>query len=275
MHYLSLRLGRHFLPETFARLLLRRGWIIRPGLETTNPRAATDHYLDVIHAQGETLTGKRVLLFGYGGSYAVAVELLRRGAEHVVLCDHIAAPDTRRNSDLVQANGKYLSRSRHGVLPRPEYITLLHGDVRTAAAIRVDFVLSTSVFEHVRDVTGVTRALSALTMPTGLHVHFVDLRDHVFKYPFEMLCFSQPVWMNFLNPTSNLNRFRVRDYQTALAPFFEQVDIQVLAREPKVFESVRRRIRPEFLTGDISLDSATLIQIVACRPTRQASNAGD
>jgi hypothetical protein len=35
---------------------------------------------------------------------------------------------------------------------------------------------------------------AALTRPDGLHLHFVDLRDHFLKYPFEVLCYSEGVW---------------------------------------------------------------------------------
>lgn len=270
--YLLPRLVRHFLPERLARFLLQRGWIIKPGLETTDPHMASERYFEAIRDAQSSLAGSRVLVLGYGGSYAVAVDLLSRGAAHVVLAEHVVMPDQRRNSNLLPRYEKYLVADRGGVHPRPEFITLLHGDIRLATVRPADLVLSTSVYEHLQDVRGVTRALALLTVPTGLHIHYVDLRDHFFRYPFEMLCFSETIWRRFLNPSSNLNRFRILDYQHAFSDQFEHLEVRVLAREPEAFAAVRRRIRPEFLSGDEAADSATLIQIVAMGPRILASS---
>jgi hypothetical protein len=135
----------------------------------------------------------------------------------------------------------------------------------------VDYVLSTSVYEHLDDVKGITRALADLTVPHGVHLHFVDLRGHYFKYPFEMLTYSSRVWRSFLNPTSNLNRLRFRDYQIIFEKNFQTVDMNVTERLEKEFEVVKNRVRPEFKSGDSSVDSVTLIQVVARGPIQ----AGD
>ena len=92
----------------------------------------------------------------------------------------------------------------------------------------MDLVLSTSVYEHLDDVDGITQALAKLTAPDGAQLHFVDLRDHYFKYPFEMLKFSEAVWRNFLNPTSNLNRFRLPDYRRIFEKLFT-IDCHILS----------------------------------------------
>lgn len=156
-------------------------------------------------------------MFGYGGRFAVGAELLKQGASHIVLCDHHVLLDRERNLKLlfpymaIILCCKMVKRR-----PKPEYITLLHGDIREES-IRsqipeVDFVLSTSVFEHLDDVDGITNAIAKLTASEGCQVHFVDLRDHYFKQPFEMLTFSEKGMERFPNPTSNLNRFRVPAY---------------------------------------------------------------
>jgi hypothetical protein len=118
-------------------------------------------------------------------------------------------------------------------------------------------------------VDGITAALAKLTSPTGIHLHFVDLRDHYFKYPFEMLAYSENLWRNFLNPTSNLNRFRLTNYRDVFKTYFQKVDITVLKRQRDEFRLVRSRIRPEFLTGDEAEDSVTLIHVFAESPKRQ------
>lgn len=267
LRYLLPRLARHFLPEGMARFLLKRRWIIKPGLESTDPAAAVEQYLEVLTKQGVTITGKRVLVFGYGGRFAVGVDLLKRGAAHMVLCDHFVLLDTERNRELLSAYGQYLKVEHDEVQPRGEFITLLHGDIREESIQRqisqVDIILSTSVFEHLDDVPGITKALAKLTAPQGVHLHFVDLRDHFFKYPFEMLKFSEGVWRNFLNPTSNLNRYRLNDYKREFELNFRSVEIKVLERLVEEFRKAQEQILPEFKTGDETVDSVGLIYVVA------------
>ena len=270
LKYLILRLLRHFIPESLARFLLKRRWIIKPGLESNNPSAAVSQYIEALTDTGRSLKGKRILVFGYGGRFAVGVELLRRGAAHVVLCDHFVLLDKERNLELIPEYADYLLPEKDDVKPRPEFITLLHGDIREQVIqnqiSEVDLVLSTSVYEHLDDVDGITQALAKLTAPDGAQLHFVDLRDHYFKYPFEMLKFSDAVWRNFLNPTSNLNRFRLANYQQVFDKYFQKVDITVLERLEDEFRAARPRLRTEFLTSDATLDSVTLIYVLAAIP---------
>jgi len=260
------------MPERLARFFLKRRWFIRPGLESTNPTAAVEQYLLALSAYGKSVEGKKVLLFGYGGRFAVAVELLKGGASHVVLCDHFILLDHERNLQLLPTHEMYLKQNQNEVKPRSEFITLLHGDILEMPLqekIRqVDCVLSTSVYEHLDDVDGITKALANLTSPQGFHLHFVDLRDHYFKYPFEMLKFSKKVWKYLLNPTSNLNRFRLNDYQKFFNQHFETVEIKVLERNLDEFLKAAKQIRPEFKTGDEAIDAITLISIFASQPIR-------
>jgi hypothetical protein len=268
--YLLLRLIRHFMPESLARLLLRRRWILQPGLESSDPQAAAERYVSSLAEKGYPISGRRMLVFGYGGRFAIGIELLKQGAAHVVLCDHFMSLDQERNLDLLPHNENYLARDNFLITPRPEFMTLVHGDIREGSVqnqiAAVDCVLSNSVFEHLEDVAGITRALAGLTKPDGIQLHFVDLRDHYFKYPFEMLSYSERVWRNLLNPTSNLNRFRAMDYGKVFDDAFQNVEIHVLDRLEKEFEAVRSRIRPEFIHGDPSVDSAALIRIIAKKP---------
>lgn len=251
------------MPEAVARFLLKQRWIIRPGLESSDPSAAVEQYVDAITVHGKSIVGKKVLLFGYGGRFAVAIELLKRGATHVVLCDHFVLLDHERNAQLLPTNEKYLKQNQNEVSPRSEFITLLHGDIRQESIqsqiTEVDCILSTSVYEHLDDVDGITKSLARLTSAQGFHLHFIDLRDHYFKYPFEMLKFSEKVWKNFLNPTSNLNRFRLKDYQQVFEKYFKKTHITVLSREEVLFQKAKNKIRPEFVTGELSVDSVALI----------------
>jgi SAM-dependent methyltransferase len=270
LRYLLLRLARHFMSESIARFLLKRRWIIRPGLESSDPLAAVEQYLKGLKQRDKSIKGQRALVFGYGGRFAVGVELLAQGASHVVLCDHFVLLDRERNLELLPKYEKYLHVVNEEVLPRPEQITLLHGDIRDekiqTQISAVDLVLSTSVYEHLDDVEGITSALAKLTAPAGNLLHFVDLRDHYFKFPFEMLAYSETIWKNFLNPTSNLNRYRLPSYQKIFEKYFGQIQINVLARQEDEFKKMGNRVRQEFITGDISIDSVTLIELFAETP---------
>lgn len=270
LRYLLLRLLRHFMPEGLARFLLKRRWFIKPGLESTDPFAASARYVETLSAKGISIGGKRVLIFGYGGRFAVGVDLLKRGAAHVILCDHFVLLDTERNRELLPAYEMYLKAEQDEVRPRSEFITLLHGDIREESLQKqisqADIILSTSVFEHLDDVPGITKALAKVTAPNGIHLHFVDLRDHFFQYPFEMLKFSEYIWKNFLNPTSNLNRYRFNDYKCVFEANFSKTELIVIERLVYEFRRIQGEIRPEFKTADEAIDSVTLIHVIANQP---------
>ena len=257
--YLLPRVIRHFLPETWARFLLHRSIVIKPGLETRLPEEAATRYRAALAARGITLAGKRVLLFGYGGGLGVACYLLEFGAAHVVLAEKGGEPLHRQNRALAPRFPKYLEVRNATVWPKPGTMTLRNGDIRQAKLAPVDLVLSSSVYEHLDDVPGITRALARLTHPGGQHLHFIDLRDHFFAYPFEMLTYSAAAWQRWLNPTSNLIRCRCADYRRVFGDSFAEVEIEVLERNPAAFARARARIRPEFLSGDPEEDAVTQV----------------
>jgi SAM-dependent methyltransferase len=268
--YLIPRLIRRFLPEKLVRMLLLRNIIIQPGLETNNPFAAIQRYVDVLSKRGYSFQGKRVLIFGYGGRFDIGFGILKEGAAHVILCDKYASPDEAHNLRMFGAEEKYFVMGSQGLRPRPEWITLLEADIRDMSASgqleAVDIVISSSVYEHLDDVEGITGALARLTKPDGIQIHYVDLRDHYFKYPFEMLRFSESTWRRWLNPATNHNRYRLWDYRRAFSACFEQVEIEILSREEDAFRKVQPHIRPEFISGNIEEDAVGVIQVVALKP---------
>jgi SAM-dependent methyltransferase len=267
--YLLPRFVRHFLPEKIVRFLLLRSIVIRPGLETLDPQAAVQRYTDVLAEKGLSLRGKRVMVFGYGGRFDIGAGLLRAGAASVILCEKFAPPDDAHNQLLLEDFQDLLVNQGGRVRPRGQEITLLEADIRDVRPVDlepVDLVISNSVFEHVDDVEGILRALAVLTSPEGLHIHFVDLRDHFFKYPFEMLRYSKKAWYGWLNPSSNHNRYRIWDYRRAFEHAFQRVEISVLARDEAAFNKALPGIRPEFISGNLADDAVTLIRVIASQP---------
>jgi hypothetical protein len=247
--------------------------IIKPGLESIDPAAAVGRYAAVLAERNQSFTGKRVLVFGYGGRFDIGVGLLDAGADYVVLCDRFAHPDDGHNRRLLPVHNEYLVMENGCPRPRPERMGLLEVDVRGMArpdpGQRYDLVISSSVYEHLEDSRGITKSLASWTTPVGQHIHFVDLRDHFFKYPFEMLCYRDETWRRWLNPTSNHNRLRVWDYRSIFESHFRETRIQVLERDEEGFERIRSRIRPEFISGNALDDSVTLICITAFAPLIQ------
>lgn len=265
LDYVALRLIRRHLPTSVVRLMLRRRIVIKPGLETTDPSAAIQRFLDAIAAAGCSIQGRRVLIFGYGGNYGVGAGLLRAGAKHVVLVDPYAEPAREANRVLAEGS-PYFTVLGSEVRPVAEWMTVVDGPVAEYVARggeRVDLVLSNSVLEHVGDVAAAIPELARATAPGGHHFHFVDMRDHYFKHPFEMLCYREAVWRGLLNPGSNLNRLRSRDYERIFRASFPRVTIQPLAVDLPAFRAARARIRPEFLTGSEEQDAVTRIFVHA------------
>jgi hypothetical protein len=264
------RLFRRFTPAPLFQLLLRQQWLVRPGAETRVPKTAFERYQAAITQAGETLRGQRVMVFGFGGNFALGCMLLRAGATHVVLCDKYAIPDDRCNKELLPEYNDFLEAKGTHIAPRPAYMSVLQADVRQLAsqgtAAPFDLVISTSVFEHLDDVDGITHALALLTKPGGFQLHYINLKDHLFKYPFQMLTYSAEHWRKWLNPPSNLNRYRFADFQQIFERHFERVEIAILDRNLAEFIRLKSKIRPEFLTGDDEIDAATRLQVLAFKP---------
>ena len=155
---------RHFLPEKFVRFLLLRNWIIQAGLETNDPFAAVQRYTHILTERNRSLHGKRVMVFGYGGRFDIGFALLKQGAGYVVLCDRYAAPDEEHNRRAFQHEEQFFSMQQDGLRPIREHMNLLQADIRDEHVLQTlqpfDYVISNSVYEHLEDVEGITRALS-------------------------------------------------------------------------------------------------------------------
>ncbi len=268
--YLLLRLIRHFLPEQLVRWMVHRNIVLKAGLETRDPSRAIQRYITALCARGISITDSHILIFGYGGNLAVAIGLLEAGCGHVTVCDHIAPTDISQTVTISQQFPKYFYHSNNRVLPNPEWITTYHGDIRNLyKGVNLgpfDIILSNSVFEHLDDVRGISQALSRLLKPTGCILGFVDLRDHFFNYPFEMLCYPDKTWQRYLNPSSNLNRWRSWQYEQTLSQHFNSLQIEILSTNIPAYMLVKKRIQTKYISGIDEKDAATLISIFGQQP---------
>jgi hypothetical protein len=269
-NYILPRVVRHFLPVSVVRYLLNHSLIIKPGLETFSPEKAVARYLDAIKLHKLSLYGKRIMVFGYGGNLTIGCLILEAGARQVVLCERQGFSNEYPIEELFMRFPMYFIKEAGKTSLNPQYIVRYHGDIEQLAGTKFfekfDLIVSTSVFEHLKEPEIVVKSLAQLTSRNGSNIHFIDLRDHFFKYPFEMLCYSNTKWERFLNPTSNLNRLRIFNYRNLFDNAFSKLKIVTEERDLDKFSLSRLRIQKQFISGDEEEDSTTQIQVLASIP---------
>lgn len=263
--YITARIIRRLIPRSVTDFLRNRSIIFHPGIETSDPEYACSRYLSALEAHGWGVNQKTVTVFGYGGSYGLAAELLNAGARHVGLIDLHERTNLRSNKNTYSKYAEYFNVSGSDVEPKTEYISLSHGNILNdnIDLPSADILLSSSVLEHVDQLDKIVKALKLLTKTDGIQFHRIDLGDHFRKYPFEMLTYSNFVWNSFLNPPSNLNRLRIDDYKESFEKFYTDTKITIEGRDQEKFHKVREKIKPKFLTGSDERDSVLGITLFA------------
>jgi SAM-dependent methyltransferase len=249
--YWAMRLLRRATPRQVIDFMLDRGIYLKPSFDTSEPKRRARLYADRAAAHGIEIDGAAVCVVGYGGSVGIGLALVELGAGAVVLQDPFAPRRAARDAAISAI---------------PSQIERVHQHLGELVAERgrfADLVVSNSVLEHVVDPDGVIGACADAARPGGLNVHFIDLRDHYFRYPFEMLCYSEETWRRYLNASNNLNRLRMPDFERLFAAAFADVEIEVVDRLVDEFRRAKPRIRHEFLSGDEGIDAAAIIRVEA------------
>ena len=268
IRYWCMRLLRRRLPQGLVEKMLDLGVFLQPGLDTRAPAQSVRLLGEACARHGLSLEGARVCVVGYGGSFGIGLALLDAGARHVVLQDPFAPLRRARIRQLdAERLRRYFVRRDGAWHPDPARITIERRRLEELAREQpgqMDVVFSSSVLEHVDNVETLVGACAQIVRPGGLNLHAIDLRDHYFRYPFEMLCYSRQTWEEWLN-TSNLNRWRYGDYRRAFERYFNRCDTIVTEALPAEFARTKARIRPEFLTGDDTVDNVGTIRIEARR----------
>ena len=258
LDYWLLRSIRRNIPQAMIDFMLDHGLYLKPGADTSEPERVARRYEREVAGLGAPLEGRSVCFVGYGGSIGIGLHLLEQGATRVILQDPFAPERSSRNQGIERD-----LRRRHG-----NCLEIVHEHLDAYAARHpgsVDIIISNSVLEHVADIDRVVGACARLMSAEGLNLHYIDLRDHFFKYPFEMLCYSEQIWRQWLNASNNLNRLRILDYERAFACAFDDVRIEVISHLREEFRRTQVRIRNEFLTGDEAVDAAAHIRVEARR----------
>ena len=113
-------------------------------------------------------------------------------------------------------------------------------------------------------MAGTVPELARATAPGGEQLHFVDMRDHFFKHPFEMLCHSEWVWRAVPQSRQQPQPAPRLGLRAHLPGELSAGHGRAARRlTPPAFRAARPRIRPEFLTGNDERDAVTRIFVRA------------
>ena len=99
----------------------------------------------------------------------------------------------------------------------------------------------------------------------------IDLRDHLFDTPFEMLTCSDRTWDRWLDPKSrfHLNRWRLEDYLRAMRKAnFAEIDYQSLQKDEAELMEIWPRLHRRFREMDPDLLSIMVVHLYARKPFR-------
>jgi len=249
LKYWLLRLSRRLTPQPVINFMLDRGIFLKPGSETNRPQDSAVRYVERVLSHGLSVCNSTVCVIGYGGSFGIGVYLLENGAERVILQDPYASAKSYRNRQIPpELMGRYFRRDGTQWIPDQTRLIQVHAPLPLYAERNqesIDFVFSRSVLEHVADVESLISASWQAMRPGGLAVHYINLKDHLPGYPFEMLCYSQKTWKRWLNASNNLNRLRLRDYESLFKKYFSSVTLTIQSLKLEEFNQMWSRIRPE------------------------------
>jgi 2-polyprenyl-3-methyl-5-hydroxy-6-metoxy-1,4-benzoquinol methylase len=248
--YVILRVLRRFI-FTY-EFLLRFGRYIpyyKVNVNQDAPEALIDRYSSYVRKfaeQGDDQSTLRILEVGAGATNSVGLLLADRLNCHVDVYDPYVAHDTELTETII---------SRYNLKPETIRRVRRIDNIDT----QYDFILSNSVLEHVKDIEKFFQDMKNALKADGKMVHFVDYRDHFFKYPYFFLMFSKKTWDRFLNP-GDLYRWRIDDHIQAV----QESKLKCTVLDAEILENdaeyVINRVCKEFLLKkDWKVATATLV----------------
>lgn len=204
-------------------------------------------------SSGISLNGQHVVEIGSGRYARIALRLLKGGARRVTLIDFYALPlEHPEQHNLLREDCVRLGLEWSDVLRRVQTIS---GDIldlgHDALVEAADLVFSSAVLEHVHDPRAILTRCWEWLRPGGITFHMVDLRDHnfQFRYPFEMLAYSETMWKRWLNLGGgfHVNRWRAHDHLQALADAgFEQITYEPFRYDLPGLRALKHRLDRRF-----------------------------
>ncbi len=236
VEYIALRMLRRFV-FTY-NFLLRFGRFIpyyQVNMNQDMPEELVERYIRYmpdLNRRYDDWSEVRILEVGAGTTNAVGLLLAHRLGCKVDVFDPYVQFDQEQTNKCI-AHFKMHDET----VNRVRRVEKLDGEY--------DFILSNSVLEHVKDIDQFFIDTKEVLKENGAMVHFVDYRDHFFKYPYFFLMFSKRTWDTFLNP-GDLYRWRLDHHLEAVKKVM--MKLEILETEILEDEAVRieKRIQPYF-----------------------------
>lgn len=261
--YIGARLVRRMLPEIIAHRLLSKRHLspkdIYESISRTYARAINQSGLAESFGEAASLT---VLEAGTGFYNPAAAPLLLSGVRRLILLEPFIGPNpdyarfrerfdallrlAREDPDypLARYDAAHTAAGPDGLPDRIELSRRLWEDTGLPSN-SIDGIFSASVLEHLRDPDAVLRECARILRPGGFMVNAIDMRDHFFRYPFEMLKYSQSGWKLLTTSRGGSgyqNRWRIGHWLDALSRHgFESTVVQ-----SSEFQELAERERPYF-----------------------------
>ena len=267
--YLIPRLARRFTPERLAVRLLSKRSLPVEKLYEVNTRA---YFRGLELTEGENPfvngTAPVILEAGTGVYNPASAPLLRAGASKIILLEPYQADaiDVDRFRERAGAFLTLADEDEAFPLPRVEEPGDPLDRVEFSGRLwedtglpddAVDFVFSISVLEHLRNPEAVLDETRRILRPGGWLISTVDMRDHYFKYPWEMLKYSERQWRLLTTQRGGsgyLNRWRIDKWRQAL----EERGFRVTVETTQHFDSSILDERPLLDPAFRGLDDTSL-----------------
>jgi|GEM_PF-2919988 Methyltransferase domain. len=135
----------------------------------------------------------------------------------------------------------------------------------------LDISISHVVLEYMKDIKKVFREQFRIVRPGGCILHIVDLRDHYFKYPFEMLTFSKFFWENVLTRLKRgegyQNRLRIDDYIKIIQDTgFSNPQWYSLSSNIINYQKIKSRLHADFANREDEMMAVETVVMFARKP---------
>ena len=259
--YLIPRLARRFMPEWLAVRLLSKRSLPVERLYETNTRP---YFRGLALTEGDNpfVNGAApvILEAGTGVYNPASVPLLWAGASKIILLEPYLADTIDWARFRERANTFLTLAGEDDAFPFPrveepgdplervEFSEYLWEDTGLPDDA-VDLVFSISVLEHLRNPEGVLDETRRILRPGGWFISTVDMRDHYFKYPWEMLKYSERQWRLLTTQhggSGYLNRWRIHNWRQALEERGFRVNLEATQQFDSTILQERPLLDPEF-----------------------------
>jgi SAM-dependent methyltransferase len=276
LKYIIPGIVRRFVPEQvlFAGMKLRGNG----SRGEHEPARYFAEWQEHFKARGISLADRHILDVGSGRYARFALWMLAAGARRITLIDLYALPlDSAEHQELLKQDCTTLGLDLADMMTR---IDIIQSDFThlpiPAPEQQVDLVISSTALEHVHDPAQILAHCYAWLKPGGVTCHFVDLRDHnlSFRYPFEMLTFSDQVWGRWFNLRGgfHVNRWRTPEYLRAMdAVGFEAVSYERVGEDSAGLQKILPRLNARFQNITPDMLAILGIYLYGKKPHRASS----